>query len=251
MTEQNSVPDKEEQEPRNGAGRGIYGRGCCSSSWSYSVADRSPCWCRCRVRGSTRAPQLQANYAPWPFVPLAPINPNLLADAARDLGLSGLIPLETAIGCLLPGGELCDGHADRRWPDCHLDSLAQRRHADGHRQRLTYDRRPHGYTHRAASDLDPDNYEYAYEHADTDAARAPCKARPAPAGSLQALRQSISTSGSINYGSPAPANLTRVTDTLPAHMSYRAGSCVPATCTVAGQCRRVDGKLEHSPRVRG
>ncbi|MCJ7678791.1 MAG: hypothetical protein MUO35_13840 [Anaerolineales bacterium] len=52
--------------------------------------------------GDTRS-KLRADYAPWAFMPMAPLDPRFLLLAAQDLGWGGLPPIATAIGCLLPG----------------------------------------------------------------------------------------------------------------------------------------------------
>jgi len=52
--------------------------------------------------GDTRS-QLRADYAPWAFMPMAPLDPSFLLQVASDLGWDGLPPIATAAGCLLPG----------------------------------------------------------------------------------------------------------------------------------------------------
>ena len=53
--------------------------------------------------GDTRS-NLRADYAPWAWLPMAPLDPRFLLEIAEDLGLP---PIATAVGCLLPGNS-CD-----------------------------------------------------------------------------------------------------------------------------------------------
>jgi len=179
--------------------------------------------------GADTRSQMRADYSPWAFMPMAPLDPGFLYQVAEDLGWPGVPPIATAIACLLPG-QNCNGTPT---PTGTLatpttDPGATATPATG---TPTATRTPDLPTHTPTNapptstptqTPTPTPLVYPVKQA------SPSRISPGAATVDFTIRV-------INYGSPAPAILTRLTDTMPPQMTYRAGSCVPGCTTGSGQ----------------
>jgi uncharacterized repeat protein (TIGR01451 family) len=261
MTEQNPVQEKEEQERRERRGPWYL--------WPWILLIFLILFCCGQIALLVQMPrgkvdtrsQLQANYAPWPFVPLAPINPNLLADAARDLGLSGLIPLETAVGCLLPGGK-CEtatptnpgpSASSTASPTAGTPTVTRTPTATLVLPSDTPTRRPMTATTTYTPTItltptDTPTRTSTPTNTPTPTYTPTPTNTPTPTPLVYPVKLSdkdnINPIGDvirfeilvINYGSPSDAHLLQVIDNLPPGMTYRSGTCstniVP--CSVSG-----------------
>ncbi len=175
--------------------------------------------------GENTRSELQADYRPWAFFPMAPIDPGLLLEALQELGWE-ITPIATAEGCLLPG-QNCDGTPT----PTDADPTATPEPATP-----TITPTPDIPTNTPTNE--PPTITPTVTNTPT-VTRTPTQT-PTPTPLVYPVKlanpSSIPPGAAsvdftimvINYGNPTGAQLTRVLDTLPPEMTYRAGSCVPA-----------------------
>jgi hypothetical protein len=184
-----------------------------------------------QLRGSgedTRS-ELQADYQPWAFVPMAPIDPNALLEA---LGLNLLTPIPTLDGCLLLG-QNCDGT-----PTQEVGTPVP-----GTPGTVTPTITP-----TATATIDPSLTPTNEPPTITPTITNTPTVTPTPTplvhplkwGSPRDVQPGINTP--VNFtiliinGRSGPATLTRVTDCLPAGMSFVSASPAPTGVSSPGGC---------------
>ncbi len=183
---------------------------------------------------STRS-ELQADYQPWAFIPMAPIDPGMLLEALQELGWE-ITPIATAEGCLLPG-QTCDGTPT---PTGVVPTATNAPGTPG-----TPTVTPTPWVPTITPTSEPPTRTPTVTNTPT-ITNTPTQT-PTPTPLVYPVKMASPSSippGAasvdftimvINYGNPTGAQLTRVLDTLPPEMTYRAGSCNPAGCSGGGQ----------------
>jgi len=187
--------------------------------------------------GDTRS-QMRADYSPWAFMPMAPLDPRLLLQAMEDLGWDGLPPIGTAVGCLLPGQD-CDGTPTPTgtWMTPTADPG------------VTGTPGPGTGTPTVTPTLDlatntptnePPTYTPTVTNTPTQTPTPTPLVHPLKWGSPRDLQPGVSTPVDFTIliinGRSGPATLTRVTDCLPAGMSFVSASRPPTSISSLGGC---------------
>ncbi|MCJ7678792.1 MAG: hypothetical protein MUO35_13845, partial [Anaerolineales bacterium] len=183
--------------------------------------------------GDTRS-QMRADYSPWAFMPMAPLDPRLLLQAIEDLGWSDLL-VPTAAGCLLPGQD-CDG------TPTPTGTLATPTTAPGTPG-------PGTVTSTVTPTLDlatntptnePPTYTPTVTNTPTQTPTPTPLVHPLKWGSPRDLQPGVSTPVDFTIliinGRSGPATLTRVTDCLPTGMSFVSASRAPTSISSPGGC---------------